>query len=707
MPTFEITDPQSGKTLEITGDSHPSEQELEQIFASQRGSIEQPQAVVQPIAPPVQGGALFGAPSGQVDPRLLEAMGATSREELAEREQALAALPPGRRALLESINPAEAALIGAGRGLTTIGRAVGLAEPETQFERQAIEQLRTQQPVAVTGGEIAGEAAPFIAPGLGVAGIGTRAGQIAATAGLGALETGLIARGRGADIGTQFQAAGIGGTVAGALDLALPVVGRIGGKIIRKALGKTPKGAVVDASGKPSQELLDALSESGQSFDDIVKEAKDELTKKAVEPREAARKAFLESQGLDPTKAQVTRNAADFQAQQEAAKTSSAVREALEKQDAILTTRFNNKILETGGDSTSQSAAVTDFIAEKATVLDQEISDLYRVAREAMPEAKNVRFENLSKKLRELFPADRRSGGNISAVIGDMKAKTILSPKGKLVGRVSVETSEDLRKLMNELYDEKNPFGNSLLRQLKETLDDDVFSAAGKDVFNQARKAKTNFERELSRAKISKFDSRKANLVRDVLENKVDPDQLVDKVIFSKAWRPDDLQQLKSYLGTDEAGKAAFNDMKAEVLQKIKEKSFIGSVDEAGMQALSRDKLQKAIKSIGAKKMDVLFDREERKFLHDILEVAKIREPVRGTALGRGPSAQAISRLEQKLKELPGLGALVNFINIDAQGRAALRASPSPLPIAPTRMPSAARAAIAPAAAITVQQEQQ
>ena len=35
MPTFEVTDTQSGITLELTGDSPPTEQELEQIFASQ------------------------------------------------------------------------------------------------------------------------------------------------------------------------------------------------------------------------------------------------------------------------------------------------------------------------------------------------------------------------------------------------------------------------------------------------------------------------------------------------------------------------------------------------------------------------------------------------------------------------------------------------------------------------------------------------
>lgn len=647
--------------------------------------------------------ALIG--QSQIDPRLAEAMGATSQETLNEREQALAALSPERRALIESINPAEAALIGAGRGLTTLGRAVGIADPETPFEKQAIEDIRTQQPVAVTGGEIAGEALPFVAPGLGIAAIPARAGQVAAVAGLGALETGLIARGQGADIGQQIFSAGIGGTVAGALDLAIPVIGRIGGKVIRRVLGKAPDGAVIDAAGKPSREFLAALKESGQSIDDVVKEAQEELTRKAVDPKQAARKAFLESQGIDPTKAQVSRTADDFMAQQEAAKTSGAVRESLERQDALLTTRFNNKVLETGGDAANQSASVADFITDKAAVLDQEISDMYNVARQRMPSEKNIKFNRLTASVREMFLSDQKSGGNISAVIGDMRARGIINKKGKLVGSVDVESSEGLRQFMNSLHDEKNPFGNMVLRKLKDSLDDDVFSVAGKDVFNKARAAKTSYEKGLSRAKLSKFDSRKANLVRDVLENKVDPDLIVDKVVFSKAWRPSDLDQLKKYLLTDDAGKAAFDDMRAEVMQKIQEKSFAGPVGELGStQAVTRNRLEKAIKAVGPKKLDILFSGKERKFLNDMLEVAKLREPVGGTFGGLGPSAQAIIRLERKLKDLPMMGKL--FEVVDIEGRMALRARPTQIKQAQKLLPPQLSPAIALPAAAATQQEQ-
>ena len=678
-------------------------QEIEAEIIRRQGMAQPP---VASVVPPAQRQAI----DGEVGRRqAIEA-------EIARRQAAEAPIQPQpaqpltQQAALEQlageVGPFEAAAIGAGRGLTTLGRAVGLAEPEAPITRQAFQELEEQRPIATTVGEIAGESAPFLVPGLGVAGLAGRGAQFAGAVGLGAAEAELIAKGKGADIGQQLLSAGVGGTVAGALDLALPVIGRIGGKIVRRILNKAPDDAVIDAAGNPSQEFLDALSETGQTFDDVIQEAQEELSKKAVSPREAARKAFLKSQGVDPTKAQITRNAADFQAQQEAAKTSSRVRDALERQESILTTRFNNAILETGGRSTSPTSSVVDSLTEKASKLDQEIGDLYSAARQAAPDAKNISFDKLTKKLKELLPADRRAGGNISAILGDMQSKGILNQKNKVIGRVGVEFAEDLRKLTNELYDNANPFGNMLLRQVKNDLDDDVFRAAGKDFFKKGRQAKVAFEKELSRAKISKFDLRKDNLVRDVLENKIDPDQMVDKVVFGKRWRADDLKQLKDYISTDDAGKKAFDDMRAEVMQKIKDKAFIGPVDDAGFQALSRDKLEKAVNSIGKKKLSILLSKSEQKFLRDMMGVASLREPVRGTALGRGPSAQAIGKLEQRLKNLPILGSLVDFINLDAQGRAVLKAKPTPIAARGTISPAARQAAIAPAVAIT-QQEQQ
>ena len=458
--------------------------------------------------------------------------------------------------------------------------------------------------------------------------------------------------------------------------MGLPIIGRIGGSLIRRVLGKSPKGAVIDAAGNPSKEFTKALDEAGLKFEDILDDAAGELKGQVTDPGQAARKALLESEGFTPTKAQVTRKAADFQTQQEAGKTSTKVRAALERQEALLSTRFDNAVIETGGKAAKPTNTVIDSVVEKASVLDKEVSRLYKVAREVAPGEKNVRPNSLVETIRRLSPQNRKGGFNVESIVGDLQSKGLIDKDLNIQGRVSVEVAEDARQFMNKLFDPQNGFGNDQLRQLKEALDADVFRSAGKDVFNQGRAAKTAFEKELTRAKISKFDSRKANLVRDVLENKINPDTLAKDVVFSKKWRDTDIKQLKDYLSNTDTGKAAFNDLRADVLQNIKNKAFIGAVDEQGFQSLSRDKLEKALKEVGQSKLNVLFTPKESGFLNRMLKVSKIREPVRGTVLGEGPSGQAINKLRAEIRKGSILANLADSFSFDKTGRAVLKASP-------------------------------
>lgn len=84
MPIFEITDPQTGQVLELTGDSPPTEQELVQIFA-QRQRPQQPAQQPAQQVPPAQeekgfrekaGEAILATPGG---PELAEFSSAVSR----------------------------------------------------------------------------------------------------------------------------------------------------------------------------------------------------------------------------------------------------------------------------------------------------------------------------------------------------------------------------------------------------------------------------------------------------------------------------------------------------------------------------------------------------------------------------------------------------------------------------------------------------
>ena len=613
-----------------------------------------------------------------------------AKKRLQNKESHLASLSPEKRELLESTGAAESALIGMGKGFSDVGRGLGLMEQESDEDKEIFRELEANSPVAAGVGEVVGQALPFVPAGIGVAGIASTPLRVAATGTLGGTEGAVIAKGQGGNLGEQIFSAGIGAGVASALELGVPIIGRLGGKLVRRALGKSPKGAVVDKMGNPSQELLQALKSEGIEFSDLVDDAVKELKRSEVKPAQAARKAFLESQGLTgdaaPTRAQITRSVDDFAVQQEALKSSGRVEKRIAAQDKVLTTRFSDVIERTGGDPNLPTSSVSESLLQKATVLDDEISSLYTQAREIVGDEKVVRFDALSRKLKDLAPLNERSGGNVKAVFETLKQKGLIGKDMKPTGRLGVEETEtQVRQLINSLYDSSKSGGdpvNSVLREMKDALDDDVFKGSGEDLFKAGRAAKAKFERDLARAKISKFDTRKKNLVRDILENKdsVAPDNFTKNVVFGKGWRDTDLQQLKDYITTEGHGQSAWNDLRADVLQNIKEKAFIGPQDANGFQSLSRDKIDKALGTIGLNKMKVLFSPEELSFLNNLKKVAEIREPRKMVQQGFGPSAKAVMYLDKKLQNLPVLGAVFGVLNVDSAGRLTVRSSAQSIP---------------------------
>ncbi len=577
----------------------------------------------------------------------------------------------------QDVGPIESGLIGIGRGLTDIGRAVGLAEPESERVQEALAGLEEQRPITQIGGRILGQALPFLAPGVGIGGIASLPLRVAAATGLGGVEGAAIAAGTGE--GGVIESAGIGGAIAGTAEAIFPIIGRLGRALVQRVKGKPPASTILDNLGNPTPELQEALQSSGVTIDDLNQQAQSLLARQptGVDPEQAVRAAQFEQVGIQPTKAQITRDAADFQAQQEAAKTSGLVREALEQQEGLLVNRFDEAVAGTGGQAVTSGSPVIDKVVNISTQLDNEISDLYKATRAGTSNAKVVKMNKLGSSLRGAAPSNKITSGLIQAITGDLQQRGIMDSNFKIVGRVDVDTAEEVRKVMNSFFNSTTDFGRQKLREFKGALDDDVLSTAGEDIFNQARSAKAKFEKRLSRAKVSKFDSRKSNLVRDVLENKISPDTFVNDVVTSKKWRASDLQQLKTFSTDNGADLTPWNDLRAETLDFIKESSFKGAEDAAGNRALSRDALQRTLDKIGTEKLKVLFEPDELKFLRDILTVSKLREPVRGTVLGRGPSAQAARRIEDAVRQNTVASLLVDTITFDKAGRAVIKSNPA------------------------------
>ena len=589
------------------------------------------------------------------------------------------------KSIAEDTSSGQSFLIGAGRGLTTIMRGLGLSDPEDPSVTQAIGALKDENPVSTIGGEIVGEAAPFLLPGGLAAKAATIPGRVAASAAVGALEGALITKGKGGDTGETYTSGVLGGTVAGTLEIALPVIGRLGGKLIRRALGKAPTSPVLNATGEPSKEFIEALSVSGIALEDISAEAMRLISTGEIENAASiARRDFLESMGLVPTRAQVTGDATDFQAQQEMFKTSNRVRWALEGQERVLNEGFENAISLTGGSANKSTSTAFDFIADRSIDLDAAISNAYKQAREIASNEKIIKPDQLAAATRQIGGSDAATGGLASATKDILKSRGVLEPgKGfKIIGKVDAATAEGIRIDLNALYQSLTPFGRTKLRDLKNALDDDVAAAVGEDVFTDARSAKAKFESELRRAKVNKFDNRNKNVVRDILENKVNPDRFLDDAVLNRSIRSADVKQLRDFLLIDGDGQGveAWNDIRAETMERIRDTAFN---DVGGELALSRAKLTGVLDKIGTDKLKIIFSEDEVKFLNRMVKVSKIREPRRGTALGRGPSAQAVGRLEEVIKRIPLVGQVFEGLGTLIDGRTVLR-PPAQIPLKPS-----------------------
>lgn len=619
-----------------------------------------------------------GTPKEQIQAKAI-ASGLATEQDFAPAPTDFSDTKTATQQLAAETNPLEAALISTGRGINTVGSAVerltgwdipGI-EMEDETVKRAMNDLGEEHPISTTVGEVVGETLPFLPAGLGAGAFKTMGGRVAGAAGVGALEGAASNYGKGEDLGKTLAGAGVGGTVAGAMEAVMPGVGRGVSKIYRRIANRSPQ-MVLSREGMEA-----AMRDMGlgpEDFSDDAIAMLDALPENA-DPVQALRAVKFREMGLEPTRAQVTRNASDFQTQQEAVKTSGRIREALERQEGQIARMFDDYGRATGGEVAQEGNSVVDTVINRQTLLDERIGELYRAARESAPDAQNVKLSNFVNTLRDAAPQNELTGGLVKAIRGDLQQRGVIGKGFKRQGVIDVSTAEDIRKTMSQFYNSTNDFGRIKIRELKEALDSDVFRSAGDDVFAEARAAKADFERGMRRAKVSKFDSRKQNIVRDVIENKIDADNLMSETALKKKWRAEDIAQLRDFTIGDGEGAKAWNDYRAEVLQFIKDDAFTGPVDEQGYQAISRAGLERALKKIGTPKLKEIFNPDELKFLRDLKQITELREPVRGTAQGRGPSAQAISKLEEYVRTVPLAGAFIGDIT-DVNGRLALRSSP-------------------------------
>lgn len=611
--------------------------------------------------------------------------GAEERQRIAGQQPPTEAFTTQEAAALQAreTGVAETFLVQAGRGFLNLGRGIGAVGPEESPE--ALEALTERRPGLSMFGNIVGETAPFILPGSAIAKIPSLLPRFAASLGLGATEGAIISSGTG---GTVLEGGVFGAGVSGGIELAVPVLRAVARPIFNKIRGVFPSRRLIDKKGQPTTELLKALDSAGLSFDDFKSDAATAVSKlpKNANLEEEIRRLFLVQETGESTAAQTQRTGQAFKEQGRQIREGGEVVDVLARQQEEIAERFNKILSATGGTADDTLNASRHVIA-KASVLDAEISELYGAARALGGGKKNIKLDRFIKLLRgsmgtikgKTISSDRATEGMMNDLILTLKNSAVINEQFKRQGIVDVNFSEKLRTRINSFFDEnKSTFRNSKIRELKQALDDDVFKGSGGDLFNEARSAKAKFEADLRAididpADLNKFDQRKKTLVLDLLQNKINPDNLLAEGVLSKSYRAKDLAHLKKYmeLGPPEvraAGQKAWNNLRAESMEFIRENSFKGPFDN---QIFDLKGFNASMNRLTPEKARELFTVKELDFLDKMKKVGQLMSKT--DKASRGLVRKILGSLNDLRTTIPILDKTMKMLFIDRRGRLAAR----------------------------------
>jgi hypothetical protein len=178
---------------------------------------------------------------------------------------------------IEETGALEAALVGAGQGLTTIGRGLGIAAQPDETTRK-IEQGLLGQSTAAQAGKFVAEALPSVAAGGGIGAVASLPARAALASGVGAAEGNILARGEGGDASQIATATALGGLLGLGAEVAVPVIKRAGLRKIKEiSNGDVPDSVrqVVDDEGNITPEFNDYAQKNGIDIDEIVADEAD------------------------------------------------------------------------------------------------------------------------------------------------------------------------------------------------------------------------------------------------------------------------------------------------------------------------------------------------------------------------------------------------------------------------------------------------
>ena len=390
--------------------------------------------------------------------------------------------------LAEEIGPLQAFLIGTGKGFYNIGRGLGITEPPGETEAEAMTALKKERPYTTGAGEIVGEAAPFLIPGTVAGRIASVPLRVLASGAVGGAEGGIISRGIESDVAAGV---GMGTTIGVGAEILFPVLGKLGRKIFQRVTGRVPTGAILDAAGKPTQELKEALDAAGMSFEDLTEDAAEVIMQQTpgAKTEQVARAALFTEEGIPATRGEITKGYEQLATEQrliESVQDTAAepLRQFKLKQSEAIKENLRTNLGETGKEETGE--LIHDALVGRKKLLRTQKNELYETATENAKEIGGVPIfiDNLKEAIpdADLFedliitaPQGMKSLDQILTKYGIKDPSAEALEKGFQPTPLTVGNFERFRKTLNAIERGDTTGAVSVaIRPIKEALDNEV-----------------------------------------------------------------------------------------------------------------------------------------------------------------------------------------------------------------------------------------
>ena len=580
------------------------------------------------------------------------------------------------------------------------------APQQSQVEEQAYAALQKRRPTSTFLGEIAGEAIPFILPGMQAGALPTAAARIAGTTALGALETGLPAVGRGEDAASVIQQGGVGGAVAGTVEAVLPVFGRLVGEAVRNVTGRTAE-TVLDASGNVVPQVRRLLEAQGVNVDEIKSQAVKLVMEDPRNLEEATRMARFRQQGVPFTPGDISgdftqraKEARLSEVQDAAADLLRNIRTGQAKRIDELRTELAQRVGVLGvpetGELTKEAVELAENIAKGSVKYNYKALAEAAGYSDGMPlplDTFGSVFQSPSffGQVQRLTPTERQQIQNTLVEFGidssgDAVEQFMRQSEPGIIGRkpqITSLTTENQDRFVQALNSIITPTSSNELRavtgQLKNAANsaldllDDGVGAEVQALSKQARLSNVALKQDFSPKRLArKIIATQNDRFTPVVEN-----SRVYAALFSKATPTEQFSSTLDILRRTEKGKSAIGALQGRVIMDAFDAGMLPSSRMNGQLMVSGNAVQKYLDNvIGQDKLQDLFKDSPHvfdDFLSLVQTAVDITPSAKETVKGSG---SVIINMMNQLAELTmanklgPVAALLNTVTKAARGGA-------------------------------------